>query len=138
MTQPEIAMVPAPVQTAPPKKAAAPVKLPRPANMQPSAIQPGPAMKSEPQADFFEMFAESGETVLVRRRRKMKMRRFIACEAVAVGVLLPSAILGLSREFSNPALVWSMNILTIAAAVAAAVIPIIFFAFTPTLPELER
>jgi hypothetical protein len=31
-----------------------------------------------------------------------------------------------------------MNILTISAAVAAALIPIIFFAATPTLPEIER
>jgi len=31
-----------------------------------------------------------------------------------------------------------MNILTIASAVVAALLPIIFFAFTPTLPEIER
>jgi hypothetical protein len=31
-----------------------------------------------------------------------------------------------------------MNAFTIAAAISAAVIPIVFYAFTPTLPELER
>jgi formate hydrogenlyase subunit 4 len=31
-----------------------------------------------------------------------------------------------------------LNVLTISAAVATALIPIIFFAVTPTLPEIER
>jgi hypothetical protein len=31
-----------------------------------------------------------------------------------------------------------MNISTITSAVAAALLPIFFFAFTPTLPEIER
>jgi hypothetical protein len=93
---------------------------------------------SNPQADFFEMFAQSGETALSKRRRKAKMRRFIACESAALAVLLPLAILGLSRHPDNVALVWIMNILTIASAVTAALLPIIFFAFTPTLPEIER
>ena len=136
-TQPEIAVMPTPMAAAPLKKAVPPVKPPRPANLQPAPINPRPAATSQRQSDFFEMFTESGETVLVRRRRKMKMRRFIACEAVALGLLLPFVILGLSREFTSPAVVWSMNILTIAAAVATATIPIVFFAFTPTLPERE-
>ena len=97
-------------------------------------IEPVP----EPQADFFEMFVESSETVLFRRRRKLKMRRFVIYEMVAVAILLPLAIIGLTQHFTTPALVWIMNILTIAAAVVAAVIPIAFFAFTPTLPEIER
>jgi hypothetical protein len=123
---------------APPlKKAVPPVKPPRPANLQQAPVDQRPAAISQPQSDFFEMFAESGETALARRRRKMKMRRFIACEGLALGLLLPLVILGLSRELSSPAVVWSMNVITIAAAVAAAVIPIIFFAFTPTLPELD-
>ncbi len=68
----------------------------------------------------------------------MKFRRFIACEAGALLVLLPLVIVGLTLNVSAPGLRWIMNILTIAAAVAAAVIPIVFYAFTPTLPELER
>ena len=60
------------------------------------------------------------------------------CESIAVGILLPLAILGLAHRPENIALVWIMNIATIAAAVAAALIPILFFALTPTLPEIER
>ena len=98
---------------------------------------PRPVATATSQADFFEAFAQTGETAVLRRRRKAKMRRFIACESVAVAVLLPLAILGLSYHPVNIALVWTMNILTIASAVAAALLPIFFFAFTPTLPEID-
>src|SRR6266849_5802875 len=90
------------------------------------------------QADFFEKFAQSDGTALSKRRRKAKMRRFIACESTILAVLLPLAILGLSWPPDNVALVWIINVLTIASAVAAALIPILFFALTPTLPEIER
>jgi hypothetical protein len=99
---------------------------------------PRPVVASGPQADFFEMFAQSGETAISKRRRKTKMRRFIIFESIAVGMLLPLAILGFAHHSANVALIWTMNILTIASAVAAAIIPILFFAFTPTLPEIER
>jgi hypothetical protein len=84
------------------------------------------------------MFAESGETALSRRRRKAKMRRFVICESIAVAILLPLAILGLAHRPENVALLWIMNVSTISSAVAAALFPIFFFAFTPTLPEIER
>jgi hypothetical protein len=102
------------------------------------AESPRPVAVSNPQSDLFEMFAQSGETALSKRRCKAKMRRFIACESAALALLLPLAILGLARHPDNVALVWIMNILTIASAVVAALLPIIFFAFTPTLPEIER
>ncbi len=114
-----------------------PLKSTRPASGQ-IAASPRPVAVSNPQVDFFEKFAQSGETALWKRRRKAKMRRFIACESAALAVLLLLAILGVSRHPDNVALVWIMNILTIASAVAAALIPILFFALTPTLPESER
>lgn len=94
--------------------------------------------QSSPQQDFFQMFAESGETAAMRRRRKAKLRRFLVCEAAALAVLLPLAITGLTHRPSNVAVLWIMNIFTISSAVAAALIPILFYAFTPTLPEIER
>jgi hypothetical protein len=72
-----------------------------------------------------------------RRRRRVKFRRFIACEAAAL-LILALVILGLTLNITAPALRWILNIFTIAAAVAVAVIPIVFYAFTPTLPDLER
>ena len=96
-----------------------------------------PVAAPSPQEDFFEMLAESGETAARRRRRKAKFRRFLVCEAAALSVLLPLAIIGLASRPSNAAVLWIMNIFTIASAVAAALIPILFYAFTPTLPEIE-
>jgi hypothetical protein len=116
----------------PPAKPVAPVEV------QPVHEIPRPAAVSNPQADFFETFAQTGETALSKRRRKTKMRRFIVCESVALAVLLPLAIFGLSHHPENVALVWIMNISTVTSAVAAALLPIFFFAFTPTLPEIER
>src|SRR6266404_3942730 len=123
-----------PVQRVPPAKPTQPVQrvqapMPVRQNARPVAAAPNP------QADFFEAFAQSGETAVSKRRRKAKMRRFLFCESIAVGVLLPLAILGLAFHPENTALRWIMNISTIAAAVAAALIPILFFALTPTLPE---
>ena len=124
----------------------APVAAPKPEPvMQTPRRAPAPAVPQNarpvavpnPQEDFFEMFVQSGETALAKRGRKAKMRRFIVCESAVLAVLLPLAILGLAHRPDNVALIWMMNILTIALAVAAALIPILFFAVIPTLPEIE-
>jgi hypothetical protein len=138
-------MMRAPIQKAPPAPAP-PKVMPvqrdmRPAQA-PAAPQPKPKtaapVVSNPQTDFFEMFAESGQGAAARRRRQMKLRRFMACEAAALLVLLPLVILGVTADITAPALRWILNIFTIAAAVTVAVIPVVFYAFTPTLPDLER
>jgi hypothetical protein len=117
-----------------------PTAIARPTRPAPGQIAetPRPAAVSNPQGELFEMFAQNNEATLSKRRGKAKMRRFIACESAALAVLLPLVILGLSWRPDNVALVWIMDISTIASAVAAALIPIIFFAFAPTLPEIER
>ena len=122
----------------PPAEPVAPVDPAMPVEAQSVREAPRAAATSSPQGDFFEMFTQTGETALSKRRRKAKMRRFIVCESVALTVLLPLVILGLAHRPDNVALVWIMNILTITSAVAAALLPIFFFAFTPTLPEIER
>lgn len=127
--------IPQPIQNPLPKPAPAPQVRPQKPAAPP---KPRPALVSNSQADFFEMFAEDSHAVAMKRRRQMKFRRFMACEVAALAVLLPLVILGLTLNVTTPALLWIMNIFTIAAAVAAAVIPIVFYAFTPTLPELER
>lgn len=128
----------APIQPRPPRKPAQvqmrPVQ-PRPA---PAPPKPAPQVNSNPQADFFEMFAENGFELANKRRREMKFRRFVACEGAALLILLPLVVLGLTLNISGPILRWIMNISTIAAAIAAVVIPIVFYAATPTLPEIER
>jgi hypothetical protein len=90
-----------------------------------------------PQAAFFEML-QAAETALPKRRRKMKFRRFIVCESAALAILLSLVIVGLLAPPTNISLGWILDILTIASAVAAALIPILFYVVTPTLPEIER
>ncbi|HST29398.1 MAG TPA: hypothetical protein VLK27_00995 [Chthoniobacterales bacterium] len=137
---PRPVMQPAPIQPQLPRKPA-----PAPTYMRPVQPRPAPAPRklappvvSSPQADFFEMFAENSYESANRRRREMKFRRFLACEAAALLILLPLVILGFTLNISAPALRWIMNILTIASAITAVVIPIIFYAANPTLPELDR
>jgi hypothetical protein len=72
------------------------------------------------------------------RRRRSKVIGFIIAEASAIGVLLLSGTFALSLRLADPALVLSMNIVTVAAAVAVAMIPIIFFAIAPTLPRRKH
>lgn len=135
---------PPPLRAAPPstskvlpvQKAARPIQVPVAPPPKPRPAAPSRVVNS--QADFFEMFAEDGYAAAVRRRKQMKLRRFMACEAAVLAVLLPLVILGLTLDISSPGLRWTLNIFTIAAAVTAAVIPIMFYAFTPTLPDLER
>jgi hypothetical protein len=125
----------------------APVKTAAPAQMQSVPAKPRPVAVSNPQADFFAtlarnreiaMLAQTRETALSNQRQKMKFRRFIVCECAALGGLLPLAVVGLLFHPTNAAVVWIINISAIASAVTAALIPIIFYAFTPTLPEIER
>lgn len=117
----------------------APMPQMRPSQRPASPPKPRPTPLSNGQADFFEMFAEDNQGgAAMKHRRQMKFRRFVAYEGAALAILLPLVILGLTLEVTAPALRWIMNILTIAAAVVAAGIPIVFYAFTPTLPELER
>ena len=118
-----------------------------PAQMQSVPAKPRPVAVSNPQADFFAtlartreiaMLAQTREIALSNQRQKMKFRRFIVCECAALGTLLPVAIVGLLFHPTNAAAVWIINISAVASAVTAALIPIIFYAFTPTLPEIER
>lgn len=83
------------------------------------------------------MSHENDEAHLNERRRG-KFIAFMIAEASALGVLLPSLVLGLLRGFGNPMLAWSMNVLTITAAAAVAIIPIVFYAIAPIIPRSER
>jgi hypothetical protein len=74
----------------------------------------------------------------VRGHRRRKLTRFIFIEGIAVGVLVPTAILALTHYFTDPVMVWIMNGLTITGALVAGIVPILFFAISPTLPRIER
>jgi hypothetical protein len=71
-------------------------------------------------------------------QRRSKMMGFIIAEASAIGSLLLIGSIALSFKPADPVLLVSINILTITAAVAVAVIPIAFFAVAPVLPRSGR
>lgn len=127
-----------PTQTPPAPEQPPAVPQKQPVQAKPVMQKPQTPVASDPQADFFEMFAENAHEAAMKRRQQMKFRRFIACECAALAVLVPLVILGLTLNITAPALRWLVNLFTIAAAVSAALIPIVFYAVTPTLPELER
>ena len=80
------------------------------------------------------MSDQSEETEFLQRRRS-KLIGFIITEASAIGVLLLAGAFALSSRLANSTLALSVNIVTIAAAAAVAMIPIIFFAIAPILPR---
>ena len=82
------------------------------------------------QAPIPDQNAKSG--LLLRRRNKVI--GFLIAEASAIGLLLLVGSLALTLRITDSTLVLSINILTIAAGVAVAIIPIIFFAIAPVLP----
>jgi hypothetical protein len=71
----------------------------------------------------------------LQRDRRIKFIRFIICQTVAFSVVFGSIALGISQHFTDESLIWTFKLLTISAAVATAVIPILFFALPPTLPR---
>ena len=75
----------------------------------------------------------------VSARRRSRLIGFIIVEVLAIVVLLLSGAFALSSSPPTDS-VWatSVNILTIAAAVAVAIFPIIFFAMAPVLPPGDR
>jgi hypothetical protein len=118
--------------------AADPVPPRMPVRPQPARPAPRTFPVQNLQPEFFEILAQNVDGTIAKRRRKMKFHRFLACESAALAVLLPLAIFSLLNHTDNVALRWTMNILTIGSAIVAALIPILFYAITPTLPEIER
>jgi hypothetical protein len=73
-----------------------------------------------------------------RDRRRSKLLGFIIAETVAVGVLLLAGVFVLSARPVNSMIITTLNVVMLAASGSAAVIPILFFAFTPILPRGPR
>ncbi len=68
------------------------------------------------------------------QRHRNKVIGFIIAEASAIGLLFLAGLFATSSWLTNSTLAFSINILTIAAAAAVAIIPIAFFAIAPILP----
>jgi hypothetical protein len=112
---------------APPISKNQPVKAPAPA--------PAP-IRAEDFQDFD--FEEAAAAPYLRQRRRRKIARFFLLEFMAIAVLVPSAGVVLSHDLTNKTLIALMNVLTISAAVAVALIPIMLFAIGPAFTRDRR
>jgi hypothetical protein len=83
------------------------------------------------------MLDQNAKSGLLLRRRS-KVIGFLIAEASAIGLLLLVGSLALLVRLSDSTLTLLVNVVTIAAAAAVAIIPIIFFAVAPVLPGGER
>jgi hypothetical protein len=72
------------------------------------------------------------------QRHRNKVVGFLIAETSAIGTLILAGIFALSLKPTDPTLALSINILTIAAATAVVIIPIIYFAVAPILPREDR
>lgn len=73
-----------------------------------------------------------------RSHRRSKVLGFIIAETVAVGVLLLAGTFVLAARPINSLVITTLNVVMLAAAGGVAIIPILFFAFTPVLPRERR
>ena len=72
------------------------------------------------------------------QRHRNKVVGFLIAEISAIGALILAGIFAVSLKPADPTLALSINIVTIAAAAAVALIPIIYFAVAPVLPHEDR
>jgi hypothetical protein len=71
----------------------------------------------------------------ILQRHRSKVIGFIIAETSAIGLLFLAGLFAVSFRLTDATLVLSINILTITAAAAVAIIQIIFFAVAPVLPR---
>jgi hypothetical protein len=71
-------------------------------------------------------------------RRRSKLLSFLIAEASAIAVFFLAGAIALALKPTDPSLLLSIDIVTIAAASIVAILPILFFAIRPILPRGER
>ena len=99
---------------------------------------PNPALRIQVQRTRAMAAAYPRITQQTRDKRGPKLFRFLMCEALAISVLIPSAILGISRRFTDQNVLLLINILIIAAAATIAILPMLFYGRGETLPQREE
>lgn len=71
-------------------------------------------------------------------RRRTKLISFLIAEGSAVAVFFLAGAIALAMKPADPTLLLSIDIVSVAAAAAVAILPILFFAIRPILPRGER
>jgi len=68
-------------------------------------------------------------------RSRSKLIYFLIAEVFAIAVFFLAGAIALSFKPTDPTLLLSIDIITVAAASAVAILPILFFAIRPILPR---
>ena len=97
-------------------------------------VEPDSIEMSEENVPEYEFPAADVETHSPRKHRGKKLIQFIFFEALAIGVFLVSTKLAIADQFAETSLTVLYKTLMFVAALAAAIIPVIFYALPPTLP----
>ena len=71
-------------------------------------------------------------------RRRSKLLSFLIAEVSAIAVFFFAGAIALAFKPTDPTLLLSIDIITVAAASVVAILPILFFAIRPILPRGER
>ena len=72
------------------------------------------------------------------QHRRSKLISFLIAEASVITVFCLGGAMALSLKPTDPTVLLSIDIVTVAAAAAVAILPILFFAIRPILPRGER
>jgi len=88
----------------------------------PALIAAQPLQAKYPATSSLESVA-----ALVRHRRRLKMLRFAVFEVLALGIMVASALAGVSARFAAESLTPLFRVLPISAAIVAVILPIFFF-----------
>ena len=106
---------------------------------QPGARRRGPNFKlvevAEEKVEEAEAAITDYEAHHGHKHRGRKLVRFLVLEVLAVGALLVFAKLEVNERFSGNSLTYLYGTAMLISALAAAVIPVIFYALPPTLPS---
>jgi hypothetical protein len=66
---------------------------------------------------------------------RSKLTKFLIAEALAVAIFFLAGATALKFKPTDPTILLSIDIITVAAAVAVAILPILFYAIRPILPR---
>jgi len=91
-----------------------------------------------PDARSYRHQMAANAALRLKEDRRRRLTRFLLLELISLFVLICAASLTVSHELTDSTLRLLTNILTMIAAAAVAIVPIIFFAVLPALPRDPR
>jgi hypothetical protein len=101
-------------------------------DLEPDPIEIVDTDSIEPEEEF--QAEEIEDRVETRRPGRGKVLRFIVFETLTIAVLLASAKMAVMQRYSENSLSTLYGTVVVFAAIAATIIPVVFFALPPRLP----